>query len=112
MYIYLAIHLYLSISVYLSIYLSIFLDLTPIVLGHVFIFFFSLELSDAHVYEPYIPSSGAGRGGYVAAIKGAQLGLKVVCVEKRGVCLQPIIQSGNTFHCFCPTHSLVSVFTH
>lgn len=27
---------------------------------------------------------GAGPGGYVAAIRGAQLGLKVACVEKRG----------------------------
>ncbi len=27
---------------------------------------------------------GGGPGGYVAAIKGAQLGLKVACVEKRG----------------------------
>ena len=34
---------------------------------------------------------GAGPGGYVAAIRGAQLGLKVACVEKRktlgGTCL-------------------------
>jgi len=28
---------------------------------------------------------GGGPGGYVAAIKAAQLGLKTVCVEKRGV---------------------------
>jgi pyruvate/2-oxoglutarate dehydrogenase complex dihydrolipoamide dehydrogenase (E3) component len=27
---------------------------------------------------------GGGPGGYVAAIKGAQLGLKVTCVEGRG----------------------------
>ncbi|KAJ1480291.1 hypothetical protein T484DRAFT_1811318, partial [Baffinella frigidus] len=27
---------------------------------------------------------GGGPGGYVAAIKAAQLGLKVTCVEKRG----------------------------
>lgn len=27
---------------------------------------------------------GGGPGGYVAAIKGAQLGLKTVCIEKRG----------------------------
>ena len=27
---------------------------------------------------------GGGPGGYVAAIKGAQKGLKTVCVEKRG----------------------------
>ena len=26
---------------------------------------------------------GAGPGGYVAAIRAAQLGMKVVCVEKR-----------------------------
>ena len=34
---------------------------------------------------------GAGPGGYVAAIKAAQLGMKVACVEKRktlgGTCL-------------------------
>jgi dihydrolipoamide dehydrogenase len=34
---------------------------------------------------------GAGPGGYVAAIRAAQLGLKVACVEKRatlgGTCL-------------------------
>lgn len=27
---------------------------------------------------------GGGPGGYVAAIKGAQRGLKTVCIEKRG----------------------------
>jgi dihydrolipoamide dehydrogenase len=27
---------------------------------------------------------GGGPGGYVAAIKGAQLGMKVTCVEGRG----------------------------
>lgn len=27
---------------------------------------------------------GGGPGGYVAAIKAAQLGLKTVCIEKRG----------------------------
>ena len=27
---------------------------------------------------------GGGPGGYVAAIKAAQLGMKVACVEKRG----------------------------
>jgi dihydrolipoamide dehydrogenase len=27
---------------------------------------------------------GGGPGGYVAAIKGAQLGLKVTCIEGRG----------------------------
>ena len=27
---------------------------------------------------------GGGPGGYVAAIKAAQLGLKVACVDKRG----------------------------
>jgi dihydrolipoamide dehydrogenase len=27
---------------------------------------------------------GGGPGGYVAAIKGAQKGLKTVCIEKRG----------------------------
>src|SRR2546421_3643849 len=35
---------------------------------------------------------GAGPGGYVAAIRGAQLGLKVACIEKEpalgGTCLR------------------------
>ena len=29
---------------------------------------------------------GGGPGGYVAAIRAAQLGLKVACVEKEAVC--------------------------
>src|SRR5437763_4626808 len=42
--------------------------------------------------EPYdVVVIGAGPGGYVAAIRAAQLGLKVACVEKRaalgGTCL-------------------------
>eukprot|EP00758_Cryptobia_borreli_P003061 Tbor_TRINITY_DN3497_c0_g1::TRINITY_DN3497_c0_g1_i1::g.3768::m.3768/K00382/DLD, lpd, pdhD; dihydrolipoamide dehydrogenase len=37
------------------------------------------------VYAPYdVAVIGAGPGGYVAAIKAAQLGLKTVCIEKRG----------------------------
>jgi dihydrolipoamide dehydrogenase len=44
------------------------------------------------VAEPYdLVVIGAGPGGYVAAIRGAQLGMKVACVEKRpalgGTCL-------------------------
>ena len=35
--------------------------------------------------EPYdLAVIGGGPGGYVAAIKAAQLGLKTVCIEKRG----------------------------
>src|ERR1700693_5799198 len=42
--------------------------------------------------EPYdLIVIGAGPGGYVAAIRAAQLGMKVACVEKRptlgGTCL-------------------------
>ena len=47
-------------------------------------FSFSLELQDVVVI-------GSGPGGYVAAIKAGQLGLKTTCVEKRttlgGTCL-------------------------
>jgi dihydrolipoamide dehydrogenase len=52
---------------------------------------------------------GSGPGGYVCAIKAAQLGLKVACVEKRetlgGTCLnigcipsKALLQSSETFH--------------
>ena len=52
---------------------------------------------------------GAGPGGYVAAIKAAQLGLKTVCVEKRGklggTCLnvgcipsKALLQNSHFFH--------------
>ena len=52
---------------------------------------------------------GAGPGGYVAAIRAAQLGLKVACVEKRstlgGVCLnigcipsKALLDSSELFH--------------
>jgi dihydrolipoamide dehydrogenase len=52
---------------------------------------------------------GAGPGGYVAAIRAAQLGLKVACVEKRatlgGTCLnvgcipsKALLQSSEKFH--------------
>ena len=35
--------------------------------------------------EPYdVIIVGGGPGGYVGAIRAAQLGLKVACVEKRG----------------------------
>ena len=32
---------------------------------------------------------GGGPGGYVAAIRAAQLGLKTACVEKRGTLAEP-----------------------
>ena len=48
---------------------------------------------------------GGGPGGYVAAIKAGQLGMKVACVEKRGslggtgaACLHPLA-------CESPVHS-------
>src|SRR5512141_381265 len=52
---------------------------------------------------------GAGPGGYVCAIRAAQLGLKVACVEKRatlgGTCLnvgcipsKAMLQSSENFH--------------
>ena len=52
---------------------------------------------------------GAGPGGYVAAIRAAQLGLKVACVDKRGAlggtCLnvgcipsKALLQSSEEFH--------------
>src|SRR4051794_30448466 len=47
------------------------------------------ELKVAERYDLVV--IGAGPGGYVAAIRAAQLGLKVACVEKRatlgGTCL-------------------------
>src|SRR5439155_4652416 len=53
----------------------------------------SLRLEEEKaVAEPYdLVVLGAGPGGYVAAIRAAQLGRKVACVEKRatlgGTCL-------------------------
>lgn len=51
---------------------------------------------------------GAGPGGYVAAIRGAQLGLKVACVEREhlgGICLnwgciptKALLRSSEVFH--------------
>ena len=52
---------------------------------------------------------GGGPGGYVCAIKAAQLGLKVACVEKRGslggTCLnvgcipsKALLQSSHLYH--------------
>ena len=51
---------------------------------------------------------GAGPGGYVAAIRGAQLGLKVACVEREhvgGICLnwgciptKALLRSAEVFH--------------
>src|SRR2546430_8497822 len=52
---------------------------------------------------------GAGPGGYVAAIRAAQLGLKVACVEKRptlgGTCLnigcipsKALLESSELYH--------------
>src|SRR6202163_1085402 len=52
---------------------------------------------------------GAGPGGYVCAIRAAQLGMKVACVEKRGTlggtCLnigcipsKALLQSSEEFH--------------
>ena len=52
---------------------------------------------------------GGGPGGYVAAIRAAQLGLKTVCIEKRktlgGTCLnvgcipsKALLESSHKFH--------------
>jgi dihydrolipoamide dehydrogenase len=51
---------------------------------------------------------GAGPGGYVAAIRGAQLGLKVACVEREhlgGICLnwgciptKALLRSAEVYH--------------
>ena len=38
-------------------------------------------MSDPH-YDVIV--IGAGPGGYVAAIRAAQLGLKTACIDKRG----------------------------
>ncbi len=38
----------------------------------------------AKAYQYDLAVIGGGPGGYVAAIKGSQLGLKVACIEKRG----------------------------
>jgi len=40
--------------------------------------------SFASVQEYDLAVIGGGPGGYVAAIKGGQKGLKTVCIEKRG----------------------------
>ncbi len=51
---------------------------------------------------------GAGPGGYVAAIRGAQLGLKVACIEREhlgGICLnwgciptKAMLRSAEVYH--------------
>uniref|UniRef100_A0A803KU80 Dihydrolipoyl dehydrogenase n=1 Tax=Chenopodium quinoa TaxID=63459 RepID=A0A803KU80_CHEQI len=45
---------------------------------------------------------GGGPGGYVAAIKAAQLGLKTTCIEKRGAlggtCLNALLHSSHMYH--------------
>ena len=64
-------------------------------------------MSDATEYDLVI--IGGGPGGYVAAIRAAQLGMKVACVEKRGklggTCLnvgcipsKAMLQSSEFFH--------------
>ncbi|MFM7622058.1 MAG: dihydrolipoyl dehydrogenase family protein, partial [Alphaproteobacteria bacterium] len=60
-------------------------------------------------YDYDLAVIGAGPGGYVAAIKAAQLGMKVVCIDKRptlgGTCLnvgcipsKALLQSSEKFH--------------
>jgi dihydrolipoamide dehydrogenase len=60
-------------------------------------------------YDYDLAIIGAGPGGYVAAIKAAQLGMKVVCIDKRptlgGTCLnvgcipsKALLQSSEKFH--------------
>ena len=60
-------------------------------------FFFLLQVSYVQASRLYSTENadlvviGAGPGGYVGAIKAAQLGMKTVCIEKRptlgGTCL-------------------------
>ena len=39
----------------------------------------------AHGHKYDVVVIGGGPGGYVAAIKAAQLGLKTACIESRGI---------------------------
>src|SRR4051812_8212352 len=68
---------------------------------------FSEERSVSEQYD--LEVIGAGPGGYVAAIRAAQLGMKVACVEKRnalgGTCLnigcipsKALLDSSELFH--------------
>lgn len=53
--------------------------------GNVFKYSFSLTRGFASASdENDVVVIGGGPGGYVAAIKAAQLGLKTTCIEKRG----------------------------
>jgi dihydrolipoamide dehydrogenase len=47
-------------------------------------FLFARRMFAAGVKEYDLAIIGGGPGGYVAAIKGGQKGLKTVCIEKRG----------------------------
>lgn len=50
---------------------------------------------------------GGGPGGYVAAIKGAQRGLKTVCIEKEEL----LAVHALTLAAFLPRHSLTQPIT-
>lgn len=65
------------------------------------------EISGGHDYD--VIFIGAGPGGYVGAIKAAQLGLKTACIEKRstlgGTCLnvgcipsKALLQNSHFYH--------------
>ncbi|CAG1003962.1 partial Dihydrolipoyl dehydrogenase, partial [Gammaproteobacteria bacterium] len=71
--------------------------------------------SRAHFWDTTMPEQnfdvcviGAGPGGYVAAIRAAQLGLKTCCVEDKhlgGICLnwgciptKALLKSAETYH--------------
>jgi dihydrolipoamide dehydrogenase len=77
-------------------------------IGFGFIFLQCL-CEDNVAYDYDLAIIGAGPGGYVAAIKAAQLGMKVVCIDKRatlgGTCLnvgcipsKALLQSSEKFH--------------
>src|SRR5262245_61551548 len=66
-------------------------------------------MSEAIVHPYDVIVIGAGPGGYVAAIRAAQLGFKVACIEKRktlgGTCLnvgcipsKALLDSSEHFH--------------
>jgi dihydrolipoamide dehydrogenase len=70
--------------------MSLIMRHSPVVLGAPTAFVFARvaggvrRMASAAGEEQDLVVAGGGPGGYVAAIKAAQLGLKVTCVEKRG----------------------------
>lgn len=74
----------------------------------------SSQITESQITHKYVPlydygKTGGGPGGYVAAIKAGQLGLKAACVEMRGslggTCLnvgcipsKALLQSSHHYH--------------